>query len=312
MVPLDILEEEVRKAAALFKEAGRKYILPRLNRVTVESKVVEHSMEEVVTEADMASSSFLMENFRVRYPGSYSEEQLFADRWDNDLVWQIDPLDGTSEFCAGFEELFAVQGALLERRGQVFEPIAGLIYIPGKDQIVFNVGDRVYAGFGESEIILSPPVAQPDLRCFVRRVDGMPWDAGLRYYEQVASELGKSVELRETGGAGVAFAEMLQGKLDLLIFNIDYCKDWDTGMAYSLLKSLGGWICDIDGRDLVHNSRDSVFHDRGVLASITVPQDVALRNVSPEVFVAKRTNAPLKEDVSDSEDEGDEVEEFSS
>lgn len=288
MIPLKLLEEEVRECKELFKRAGLQQLLPRLNKVKTSTKIVE-SLEEVVTEADIASSEFLLNHLKVRYPGSFSEEHLNDDRWSHDLVWEIDPLDGTSEYIAGLRELFAVQGALLEKRGDAFVPVAGIIHLPGREQTFFSIGDRVFAEYGDSEVILSLPVDEPELKCFARRVDGMPWELGETYYRQVAAELGKTVEMRETGGAGAAFAELIQGKIDLILFNIDYSKEWDTSMAQPMLAALGGWICDLDGNSLVYNNRSTVHHGRGVLASISVPKETAIRHVFDGLLRVRQT-----------------------
>ena len=89
----------------------------------------------------MAASRYILERIRVRFPGSYSEEQKYPDRFDYDYVWQLDPVDGTQEFYSGMANGYAVNAALLHRQANgTYQSIAGIIYLPSSDTVWYSNG----------------------------------------------------------------------------------------------------------------------------------------------------------------------------
>lgn len=287
-------KEEVLRVESLFRTVGRTELLPRLNRVAAASKVVEGDLAENVTEADLAASARILRDLRQRFPGSYSEEEISPDRFSHAILWQVDPLDGTDEFCAGRRNHFAVQAGLLREVEGAFEAVAGVIHLPGTEESFFGWGDGVWMerGSASGAVQLSRPherASHETLRCFVRAVDGMPFGEGRQYYERLARSLDRPIELIETGGAGAAFGALLKGEIDIVLLNVDYTKEWDASMADPLVRSLGGWLVGLDGRPLAYNKKGTNYNAGGVISSLSVPMDTALGQVRKETLIRRRT-----------------------
>lgn len=95
--------------------------------------VRDKAPDNPVTDADLAADTLLREQLLTLLPeaGWLSEET--ADnpaRLDRQLVWVVDPLDGTKEFVLGIPE-FAVSVALVEAG----RPIIGVIYNPASAEL---------------------------------------------------------------------------------------------------------------------------------------------------------------------------------
>lgn len=96
-------------------------------------KYTKENPGDVVTEADLASNDFIIEQIKRSYPshGILSEE-TGADQADKEWVWIIDPLDGTRNF-ATHTPMFGTMVALT--RNNVPEMAA--IFDPVHDELAF-------------------------------------------------------------------------------------------------------------------------------------------------------------------------------
>ncbi len=116
----------------LLRAVSREEILPRFRRVRTRTK----GDGSPVTEADLAVQARLDAALGALDPGrpllgeemSPAEQQALLDGGSSGF-WCLDPLDGTSNFAAGFP-FFAVSLALV-RRG---EPQLGIVYDPVREE----------------------------------------------------------------------------------------------------------------------------------------------------------------------------------
>lgn len=276
----------VESVLIIMQEAAKREVLPAFGNVA--PRVKEESsggFREIVSQADINASRFILERVRHFFPGSYSEEHLGSDRFDQDLVWQFDPIDGTREFCQGMSEGYAMHGALLKRvSGDLFMPIEGIIGVPGRDLWWYSKEREVCLMIGNSRANI-PPLKRENLRGHVLAID--PNKVLERLYAHLGEKLGvKGLPVRG-GSAGVSFADLLEGKLDLVIMNYDYTKEWDVAMAEPLVRARGGWICDLDGNEFKYNRRDQ-FNRRGYVASIVFRKDEIMPHVDPDKILIKK------------------------
>jgi myo-inositol-1(or 4)-monophosphatase len=81
--------------------------LNRLHRLDVRAK----GQNDFVSEIDTAAERDIIETVRKHYPNhSFLAEESGPSGEDNEFVWIIDPLDGTTNFLHGFPQ-FAVATA---------------------------------------------------------------------------------------------------------------------------------------------------------------------------------------------------------
>ena len=99
--------------------------------------VKNKSPDNPVTDADYAADRLLRQKLSALIPeaGWLSEESTdWTERLQKDLVWIVDPLDGTKEFIKGTPE-FSVSVALAEKG----EPVLGVIYNPASEELFYGM-----------------------------------------------------------------------------------------------------------------------------------------------------------------------------
>jgi len=135
---LDILKE-------IMKEVGVYQVEKFYSRsFKIETKSTDIDM---VTEVDKNSENMLIEKLSSHFPetGFLAEES--SDRQDdNDYIWVIDPLDGTTNFSIGVP-IFAISIGLQYKGqtilGAVYHPILGHMYSAIKDQGAYKNDQKI-------------------------------------------------------------------------------------------------------------------------------------------------------------------------
>lgn len=118
----------LKVATALAVEAGASLMTTFGDRLDVSYKR-EHS--SIVTAADLRSERLIVDGVRRHFPGhSLITEETGCDLRDSEVVWVIDPLDGTSNYASGipwFGVLIAVvQGGV---------PVAAVMHLPATGEL---------------------------------------------------------------------------------------------------------------------------------------------------------------------------------
>src|ERR1044071_9408959 len=91
---LNIAVRAARRAGDIIVRA-----MPRLDSVEVHSK----GRNDYVTEVDRAAEADIIETIRRLHPDhAFLAEESGASANSSDVVWVIDPLDGTTNFMHGF------------------------------------------------------------------------------------------------------------------------------------------------------------------------------------------------------------------
>ncbi len=273
----------------LLREAALVEIMPRYGKAKAMEKGDRRHFKDIVTAADLESSRYILAEIRKKFPGSYSEEQKFSDRFDYDLVWQIDPLDGTDEFCSKIIDGFAMHAALLVRQpNQKYAPKAGIIYIPGTDKLWSNDGSSSVRCTSRGKVLPIPKSNRDEIVGWVRKVDP---DQKLReFYHKLGQELALPVRIMEGGGAGASISDLLEGKVNLIVMNYNYTKEWDLAMAEPIIRAAGGFICDLQGKEFSYNRPDvpglgEPYNLQGYIISIAFKKEEILPLIPKNLLI---------------------------
>jgi len=122
---------DIRAVATLVQQVAEEEVTPRFTRVSSHRK----ADGSLLTEADTAVQSRLIEELEARWPGiallgeEMEPEQQRAVVEEANEFWCLDPLDGTTNFSAGLP-FFALSLALI-RNG---EAVAGIVYDPQRQE----------------------------------------------------------------------------------------------------------------------------------------------------------------------------------
>ncbi len=207
------------------------------NFLKVKTKEIEEKSEkDFVTYVDKTSEERIRDYLKSKFSSFaiLGEEQGIEG--DSELIWVVDPLDGTKNFIAGFP-IFGVSVALVDR-SKNFQPLVGAVYLPYFDELY-------YASLGGGSFVNGKPlkVNKKELlkQCFF--CYGFPSRAkrDLNLYCQIMLEIFKEVaSLRRPGAAAVDLAYVAAGKFDGA-FEFEL-KLWDVAAGTLLVREAGGKV----------------------------------------------------------------------
>lgn len=197
--------------------------------------IIEHKPDGTrVSNADLASNEILVSGLEKLLPGvPVISEELPKDPSYHkaDVVWIIDPLDGTSAFIEGRND-FSILVALVERE----IPIFGVMYFPQKGLFGAAIRGQGATLNGQPLRVNSEGAIRPG-RLALSKLDlsGNP----LRYPHPIDS--------------GMAFFDIARGELDAFVIRIKTHREWDIAAPAIILQESGGVLSDEQGASLLFN-----------------------------------------------------------
>jgi len=120
---MDELREHLRVATEIAREAGEVLMRGWRRAPAVRKK----GTYDLVTDFDLRSEALLRERMSAAFPRHALVAEEGEDRPDGDLVWYVDPLDGTTNFAHG--HFFFSVSLGLARRGR---PVLGVVLTDAK------------------------------------------------------------------------------------------------------------------------------------------------------------------------------------
>lgn len=198
---------------------------------------------DFVTEADLAVDEFIIKRLKKEFPDILilTEETSvgnFEKYKDSELVWLVDPLDGTTNFSRKIPH-FAISLALVFHS----KPIIGVIYNPMVNNLFWAREDKEGAYCNGKKISASKIV---DLDEAVVCTD---WSHNIKTrkksLETIHKLLGKVRSIKIMGSATSDLVNLASGKIE--VYTHVYCMPWDTAAATLIGEKAGAKITDIDG-----------------------------------------------------------------
>ncbi|WP_299195600.1 3'(2'),5'-bisphosphate nucleotidase CysQ [uncultured Erythrobacter sp.] len=202
-----------------------------------------------VSEADLAVDVFLKRELGRLLPAAAWLSEETADdkeRTKSDLIWLVDPIDGTRDFVRG-RKGWAVSVALISGG----RPLIGMLSAPARDEEWFSVA-------GKGSTLNDRKLAASSRQEFSGArvpVDQLP-DADS---DLVVVEKPNSIALR--------IAMVADNRADL-VATLRWGFEWDIAAATLIAREAGAEVSDAFGNPLAYNKHDP--RDFGVL--VTSPQ----------------------------------------
>ena len=217
-------------------------ILERYWRSLPGGSIAEKKKNDFVTRADKESEEAIVARIREIYPddGFLGEEGGRRGPGDEARTWIIDPLDGTTNFIAGFP-FWCVSVAARERgeivAGVVWDPLRGELYSAERGAGAFRNGQRLHVTERRS-------------------LDGAFLSTGFPFrskdrldlYLALFRELFQHARaIRRAGSAALDLANVAAGVFDgFFEFRLSI---WDIAAGSLLIEEAGGRVTDFDGGD---------------------------------------------------------------
>lgn len=246
---LETAVEIAREASTLVRDFAGRHIRFELKG--------EH---DLVTAADRASESLIVQRLRERYPShSIVAEEGGGQSGSSDFRWYVDPLDGTTNFAHSFP-VYNVTLAL-EQAGEL---VAGVIADPSRDEIF--TAERGAGAFLNGEKIHVSKVNRIEDALVAT---GFPsrrrhQNLNVHFFYQLSM---LSHGVRRPGAAALDLAYVACGRLDMFWeFNLN---PWDVAAGVLLIREAGGLCTDMRGGPLDIRGQH-ILADNGLLHDETL------------------------------------------
>lgn len=207
-------------------------------------KVTKKQHNDFVTEVDQAAETVIIEVLKNAYPDHaiLAEESGASTNLhdDNENVWIIDPLDGTTNFIHGFPQ-YCVSIAL-QQRGQITQAV---VYDPTRnDLFTATKGSGAYLNEKRIRVGKRDKIADALIGTGFpfRETEGPAMDEYMKMFRIMTQSC---AGLRRPGAAALDLAYVAAGRLDG--FFEKGLKPWDIAAGALLISESGGIIGDFTG-----------------------------------------------------------------
>jgi len=203
---------------------------------------------DFVTAADLRAEKILREELaraRPEYGFLMEESGATGSADDGGRRWIVDPLDGTTNFLHGLPH-FAISIAL-EERGEL---VAGVVYDPLKDE-TFRAEKGTGAYLNDRRIRVSSRRHLADALI----ATGTPYKGHgdhPQFLGEVEAVMAEVAGIRRWGAAALDLAYVAAGRYDG--FWERDLSSWDVAAGIVLVREAGGYVSQIDGRTIQHDS----------------------------------------------------------
>jgi myo-inositol-1(or 4)-monophosphatase len=209
----------------------------RLESLTVTSK----GRNDFVSEVDTQAEAEIIGIVRKHYPNHAFLAEESGQTGDNETVWIIDPLDGTTNFLHEFP-VFAVSIAC-QQKGRLEHAV---VYDPMRQEL-FTASRGSGAHLDNRRIRVSK---QRGLEGALIAT-GFPYRANTRYIDSYLAMLKVAMEstagVRRPGAAALDLAYVAAGRVDAF-WEIGL-SPWDTAAGTLLIQEAGGLIGTLAGAE---------------------------------------------------------------
>lgn len=247
------LETLTRLVCDIAREAG-SYIKKERAGFSAD-KVERKHAHDYVSYVDKSSEQMIVAALRKLLPeAGFITEEGSAGHTDEQYVWVVDPLDGTTNFIHGFAP-YAVSIALCKGRqiviGVVYEIVADECFYAWQNGGAWVNGQPLHVGksaINDALLCLQLPYNSDAYKPVILKLID-------RFYGNVGS-------IRMIGSAAIALCYVAAGRLDA--YAERYIGQWDYMAGALIVKEAEGTVSDYNGDDYFMEG-DSIVATNGVV-----------------------------------------------
>lgn len=210
-----------------------------------------------VTEADLASNR-IIRGILSDMPHMILSEEDSDDRrrLGQEIVWIVDPLDGTADFIDRTGE-FTVMIAMVKSK----RPVLGVINWPAGGTVFaaqHGAGAFKYHNNAWERITVSDISELAECRMVGSR----------HHLSEREKEFIKGLGIREFASVGSSLkaARIGSGEAEAYLTTTDKMKEWDSAASCCIITEAGGRMTDMLGNDITYNN-GRVNHRNGILVT---------------------------------------------
>ena len=220
-----------------------------------------------LTTADKKSHTIIVHHLKKTGIPVLSEEGKdipYAERKDWDVLWIVDPLDGTKEFIKKNGE-FTVNIALVMNG----RPVLGVIYVPVPDILYFASQSE-----GSYKIEHVKRFSDPDWKTLIKNASLLPLKVSKNRYTVVGSRshmnqaTQRFIALKKekhgeieiiSKGSSLKFCMIAEGKADVYP-RFAPTSEWDTAAGQAIVEHAGGSVTLTDGETPLTYNKENILN----------------------------------------------------
>lgn len=204
--------------------------------------VSEKELNEFVTDIDVAVERDIIQTIQKSYPNHAilgEESGKILPQQKSDILWIIDPIDGTTNFSRGLPH-FAISIAV-ENKGIIEH---GVIYDPFKQELfVASIGRG--AQLNDKRIRVSKCANMSKALIGTEFPPSLKGENREQHLKVFAQTTNSCADVRSMGSAALDLAYVACGRLDGLF--IPSLKIWDIAAGIIMVTEAGGFATMYDG-----------------------------------------------------------------
>lgn len=234
---METSKPELRAAAVEFAKAGGDSTLDFFQKsFELEFK----SDDSPVTSADRHAERTIRDLINKHFPGhGIIGEEFGTENVDSDVVWVLDPIDGTQSFIHGVPFYTTLIGILVKN-----SPEVGVIYAPALDEMA-----SAAIGYGAAlngETMRVRKCEQLSKATFLTTEVSTFMEHG---FGDAFENLLQKTRIHRTWGDAYGHLMVASGRADLMIDPI--LNIWDAAALLPIVKEAGGSFTDLSGNETI-------------------------------------------------------------
>jgi len=251
------METKYKKELDLAIEASEKAGKKILDIYKKGFSVYEKDDKSPVTDADLAADKIIKEILESTGIPVLSEESYSAfNERESELIWIVDPLDGTSGFIKKTDHFCVMIGLIKNNK-----PVLGVIYIPISEKLYYAV-----LGMG-AYLKESGKVRRIKVSEVKALIESNLVTTKSHFNDKIQNIIEKSgIEKFTRVGSAIKMCLIAEGSADLAFNPTNKMNEWDTCAADIIIKEASGTISDINGNELLYNQK-TPNHKNGIIVS---------------------------------------------
>jgi len=230
---------ELRAAAVEFAKAGGDTTLDYFQR---SFELQFKSDDSPVTNADRNAERTIRNLINKHFPDhGIIGEEFGTENEDSDIVWVLDPIDGTQSFIHGVPFYTTLIGVLVNNKPEV-----GVVYAPA-------LGEMASAAIGFGAALNGNPMK-------IRTCDALEKATFLSTdvttynehgHEAALKQLLEKCRIHRTWGDAYGHMMVASGRADFMIDPI--LNIWDAAALLPIVKEAGGSFSDLSGNETIQS-----------------------------------------------------------
>ena len=210
-----------------------------------------------ITEADLKSNEIIKGILsQTKHKILSEEDNDDQSRLSEEIIWIVDPLDGTSDFIDKTGE-FTVMIALVKNK----KPILGVIGWPTEKTLFAaqeGMGAFRYSNGEWKKITVTSTQELPKCRT-----------VGSRHHLSDKEKLfikKLGIEDFTSIGSSLKVGKIASGEAEAYITTTNKMKEWDSAASHCIISEAGGKMTDMSGNEISYNNKE-VHHQNGILVT---------------------------------------------